>query len=75
LESEWVKKEITYALERSTRHQSNIIPIIIKDKEFIHSVTDSMSALKGIQMVDFTKGNLQDELTSLISILKTKEMG
>jgi hypothetical protein len=76
IESSWMQSEIKYALKKALSNpKSNIVPIIIKDAEMVINLSIKLfPPLRVMQMADFTRGNLQEQLTILISHLKTREM-
>lgn len=75
LSSEYVKEEVRYALLQGMGSgRGNIIPIIIKNRRTVYANLHAISDLYSIQMDDFTEGDFDENLTNLITVLKSREM-
>lgn len=74
LKSPRVKNEIEYALHQKLRHsyKNNILPISFIDPV---DLLDTMPiSLRRIQLGDFSKGKLEDNISNLIMDLKVRKM-
>ena len=70
----WQYKNL-YALNKvQSSRVSNIIPIIIRDKNEVLSQLSKYPGLSEIQYFDLTIGSLDDRISQLIANLKTREM-
>jgi len=70
LRSEWVRYEYTYALEQG----GMVVPITIGPAAGGGAARSGTPSREGDRALDFTTGSFQENMQTLLSLLKTKDM-
>jgi hypothetical protein len=74
--SQFMSHEINYALSKAskTAHGANIVPIVIEDLAAVRGAMPSAvrSLLNDIQWFDFSRGDFDTNIATLISNMKTR---